>query len=86
MITLNKENGNYTLAGLSINDLEILQEGLHRLFNESQKDKHHDFRTDVLQIDRAINPELDKYFYEKEIVKTRESTTKGIVHTGTKIS
>ena len=55
------DNGSFTLSGLSIEDLELLQEGLHRLFNESQKDEHREFRSQVLRIDRAIDPELEKH-------------------------
>jgi hypothetical protein len=66
MIHCNKENGSYTLTGLMINDLDVLQEGLHRLFNESQKTEHRDFRSQILRIDRAIDPELERHFILKE--------------------
>lgn len=67
MINCNKENGFYTLCGLRINDLDLLQEGLHRLFNESRKKEHRDFRSQILRIDRAIDPELEKHFFLNDI-------------------
>lgn len=65
MTELKKDNDTYTLTGLSIDDLEMMQEGLHRLFNESQKREHRNFRRQVLQIDRAIDPALEKHFNSK---------------------
>lgn len=65
MIGIKKDNDTYTLTGLTIDDLEILQEGLHRLFGESQKQEHREFRSQTLRIDRAIDPELEKHFNSK---------------------
>lgn len=62
MIKLKQDDATYSLKNLKIKDLEIIQEGLHRLFNESAKNEHHDFRTQVLEIDRAIDPALAKHF------------------------
>ena len=60
MVEIKIEKGTYTISGLTLEDLENIQEGLHRLFNESNKDRHRGFRTQVLYIDRVIDPELAK--------------------------
>lgn len=61
MVTCIKENGTYTLSGLLPEDLDIIQEAIIRLFNESSKAGHRDFRSKILRVNRAIDPELDKY-------------------------
>lgn len=62
MTGITKDNDTYTLTGLSMEDLEVIQEGLHRLFTESHKDEHRNFRSQVLKIDRAIDPVLGKHY------------------------
>lgn len=61
MITCTNDNGAYTLTGLLPEDLSILQEAIIRLFNESNKAEHRGFRSQVLRINRAIDPEIEKH-------------------------
>lgn len=61
MITCSKTDSNaYALSGLTACDLELIQEAIIRLFNESNRKEHRDFRTQVLQINRPIDNELEK--------------------------
>ena len=67
MISCTKTNDNkYSLDNLSLEDLEVLQEGIIRLFHESLRDEHRDFRTQVLRINRAIEPVLDVHEKQKQ--------------------
>lgn len=50
----------YELRGLTLNDIEILQEGLARLFNESRREEHRSFRKEINELNRPIEDELDK--------------------------
>jgi len=63
MINCTNNDGSYTIEGLNIEDLKLIQEGLHKLFNESQKKEHREFRTQVLRIDRAIDPQIEEYLF-----------------------
>jgi len=66
MITCTKDSeGTYTLAGLSSSDLDILQEGILRLFAESRKEEHRPFRGQVLQINSPIEQQLDRVYNEQ---------------------
>lgn len=65
MITCTKENGTYKLSGILPEDLDILQEAIIRLFNESNKAGHRDFRSQILRINRAIDPEIEKNLKQK---------------------
>ena len=63
MISVTKDTeGLYVLSGLSANDLEIIQEGIIRLFDESRRDEHRPFRRQVLQLNQPIELELDRLF------------------------
>jgi hypothetical protein len=66
MITCRKEqDGTYTLSGLKANDLDALQEGIIRLFDESRKEEHRPFRRQILQINSPIDSALDRYYNEQ---------------------
>ena len=63
MITCEKDGeGSYILLGLSASDIEIIQEGLLRLFAESRKEGDRPFRRQVLNIHIPIDVELDKIY------------------------
>lgn len=67
MITCHKAEEGYTLEGLSADDLEIIQEGIIRLFNESTRKMHRSFRTHVLNINRPIEAVLDSLENKKQL-------------------
>lgn len=67
MILCTCDNGSFSISGLSIEDLEFIQEGIHRLFMESLKEEHREFRTKILQIDRAIDPELERHYKKLQL-------------------
>lgn len=61
MITCTKnKNNRYDLHNLTVSDLQLLQEAISRLFNESSRTEHREFRTQVLELDRPIDNELYK--------------------------
>lgn len=63
MIECKKEDdGNYTISGLSASDIEIIQEGILRLFAESRKEGDRPFRRQLLNINIPIDAELDKIY------------------------
>lgn len=65
MIGIVKDNdGTYSLSGLSSGDLDIIQEGIIRLFDESRRDEHRPFRREILQINKPIENELDRIYNE----------------------
>lgn len=66
MITCTIDNeGNYTLDGLTADDLEVIQEGILRLFAESRKEADRTFRRQVRAINKPIDHELDKIYADK---------------------
>jgi|GEM_PF-5050120 len=65
-ITKTTGKNEYTLEGLTFADLEIIEEGIIRLFNESSKNEHRDFRKQVLRINRGINPALEDMEMKKQ--------------------
>lgn len=66
MIKCTKTSDNtYTLEGLTIADLEMIQVGIASQFNQANKAEHRSFRTDVLRLNRPIEAELDKLEYLK---------------------
>jgi hypothetical protein len=68
MIECKKENdGNYTISGLSASDIEIIQEGILRLFAESRKETDRKFRHQVLVINQPIDEELEKLFADQAL-------------------
>ncbi len=65
MIGIVKDNdGTYSLTGLSSGDLDIIQEGIIRLFDESRRDEHRPFRRQILQINKPIEHVLDRIYNE----------------------
>lgn len=68
MITCTKDNeGTYTLDGLTSDDLEVIQEGILRLFAESRKEADRTFRRQVRAINKPIDHELDKIYADMEL-------------------
>lgn len=66
MITCTKDNeGSYTLDGLTPDDLEVIQEGILRLFAESRTEADRAFRRQVRAINKVIDHELDKIYADK---------------------
>jgi len=60
MITCNSTAGDtFCIEGLTISDFELIQEAIARLFNESNRDEHRQFRRQVLSINRAIDSAFD---------------------------
>lgn len=68
MITCTKTEEGYRLDGLSAADLEVIQDGITRLFNETDRKEHRAFRTQVLGINRPIDAELDKLEVKKQFI------------------
>jgi len=65
MIGIVKEDvGTYSLTGLTSGDLDIIQEGIIRLFDESRLEEHRKFRRQILQINHPIENELDRIYNE----------------------
>lgn len=63
MITCTKDNeGTFTITGLTSEHLEVIQEGILRLFAESKTEADRLFRRQVRMINRPIDNELDKIF------------------------
>jgi hypothetical protein len=60
MICTRTDNGTFAVEGLSLRDLELIQEALHEAFNESKNEEHRWYCTWVVEIDRAIDPVIDK--------------------------
>ncbi len=66
MITCEKDSeGSYILSGLSATDIEIIQEGILRLFAESRKETDRKFRRQVRMINQPIDDELDKIYADR---------------------
>ena len=66
MITCKKTgNNSYTLEGLTVGDLELIQVGIANQFNQANKEEFRSFRTQVLQLNRPIENELEKLEYQK---------------------
>lgn len=54
------DNGHFSIEGLTLRDLELIQEALHEAFNESKNEEHRWYRTWVVEVDRAIDPVIEK--------------------------
>lgn len=67
MITIEKTDEGYNIKGLSADDLDIIQEGIVRLFNQSNRKEHRCFRTQVLNINRPIEAVLDSLENKKQL-------------------
>jgi len=66
MITCTKDmEGTYSLSGLTSDDLEIIQEGILRLFAESRKEDDRPFRRQVRTINKPIENELDRIYADQ---------------------
>jgi hypothetical protein len=48
------------IEGLTLRDLELIQEAMHEAFNENKNEKHRWYRTWVLEIDRVIDPVIER--------------------------
>ncbi|MCY1720206.1 hypothetical protein OU798_07620 [Prolixibacteraceae bacterium Z1-6] len=58
-------NNSYTLEGLTLGDLEMIQVGIASQFNQANQEEHRSFRTQVLRLNRPIESELEKLAYKK---------------------
>jgi len=66
MIECKKEDdGTYTVSGLSASDIEIIQEGILRLFAESRQETDRKFRRQVLVINQPIDDVLEKLYADQ---------------------
>ena len=63
MITCKRTNNSFSIEGLTVADMEVIQDGIIRLFNESHRAEHSNFRNQVLRINRPIDDELEKLKY-----------------------
>ncbi len=71
MISCTKDTeGSYTLAGLSASNLEIIQEGILRLFDESRREEHRPYRRQVLQVNKPIENELDRLYNQQHLQRS----------------
>ena len=59
-IKCSQTNGSFCIEGLSLRDLELIQEALHEAKNASNKPEHYWYRSWVLKIDRAIDPAIER--------------------------
>lgn len=59
-IKCSQTNGSFCIEGLTLRDLELIQEALHEAFNESKNEEHRWYRSWVVGIDRAIDPAIEK--------------------------
>lgn len=75
MITLQKTTEGYTLSGLSLSDLELIEELLIELFNKSNITKERYIRSQVLKIHEQIDNELIRVYADRDI--QRELPLKG---------
>ena len=69
MITLQKTNEGYSLSGLSLSDLELIEELFIELFNESNIRKERHIRSQVLKIHEQIDNELIRVYADRDIQK-----------------
>lgn len=66
MIAIAKDNeGTYSLSGLTADDLEIIQEGILRLFSESKREEDRTFRRQVRILNKPIDKELDRIYADQ---------------------
>ena len=59
MITCTKTGNSFSVNGLNASDLEVIQDGIIRLFNESNRAEHSKFRRQVLEINAPIDKQLE---------------------------
>jgi hypothetical protein len=66
MIAIAKDNeGTYSLSGLTADELEIIQEGILRLFAESKREEDRTFRRQVRILNKPIDKELDRIYADQ---------------------
>lgn len=53
----------YSMEGLNFADLELIEEAISRLFNESNRTENREFRTQVLAINRPMDQYISKIKY-----------------------
>jgi hypothetical protein len=53
-------DGSYNISGLSLSDLEMVEEGIHFIFNQSRKEEHRHYRHQAIELVTPITDVLDK--------------------------
>jgi hypothetical protein len=53
-------DGSYFISGLSLSDLEMFEEGIHFIFNQSRKEEHRHYRHQAIELVKPITDILDK--------------------------
>jgi hypothetical protein len=66
MITCEPSDNGFVLAGLSLSDLDILDEALCMAFAVNLNKEHRRYRTAILQIHQPISDQIDKLSTENE--------------------
>jgi hypothetical protein len=53
-------DGLYSISGLTLSDLEMLEEGIHFVFNQSRKEEHRHYRHQAIELVKPLTDILDK--------------------------